>query len=74
VTPCHPSSVERQSQNNFLRADNGTGQIKAGFADDESFTPKVIFPNVVGRPKQKGVRVGAGKRDLYVKDDAMAKR
>ena len=32
--------------------DNGTGRIKAGFADDEA--PKVIFPSVVGRPKQKG--------------------
>ena len=52
--------------------DNGTGRIKAGFADDEA--PKVIFPSVVGRPKQKGVMVGAGQRDSYVGDDAMAKR
>ena len=36
--------------------DNGTGRIKAGFADDEA--PKCIFPSVVGRPKQKG-----GERD-----------
>jgi len=33
-----------------------------------------IFPSVVGRPKQKGVMVGAGQRDSYVGDDAMAKR
>jgi len=52
--------------------DNGTGRIKAGFADDEA--PKDIFPSVVGRPKQKGVMVGAGQRDSYVGDDAMAKR
>ena len=52
--------------------DNGTGRIKAGFADDEA--PKCIFPSVVGRPKQKGVMVGAGQRDSYVGDDAMAKR
>jgi hypothetical protein len=33
-----------------------------------------IFPSVVGRPKQKGVMVGAGQRDSYVGGDAMAKR
>lgn len=34
----------------------------------------MVFPSVVGRPKQKGVMVGAGQRDSYVGDDAMAKR
>lgn len=36
--------------------DNGSGRMKAGFADDE--TPRVVFPSIVGRPKQKGVMVG----------------
>jgi hypothetical protein len=48
----------------YLVIDNGTGRIKAGFADDEA--PKVIFPSVVGRPKHKGVMVDAGQRDSYV--------
>mmetsp|Transcript_29199 Transcript_29199/g.69342 ORF Transcript_29199/g.69342 Transcript_29199/m.69342 type:complete len:385 (+) Transcript_29199:81-1235(+) len=52
--------------------DNGSGRMKAGFADDEA--PKVCFPSVVGRPKQRGVMVGAGQRDSYVGDDAQAKR
>jgi actin, other eukaryote len=52
--------------------DNGSGRIKAGFADDEA--PRTVFPSVVGRPKQKGVMVGAGQRDSYVGDDAQAKR
>mmetsp|Transcript_30769 Transcript_30769/g.82439 ORF Transcript_30769/g.82439 Transcript_30769/m.82439 type:complete len:385 (+) Transcript_30769:28-1182(+) len=52
--------------------DNGSGRIKAGFADDEA--PKTVFPSVVGRPKQKGVMVGAGQRDSYVGDEAQAKR
>nr|BAJ13480.1 actin 3 [Guillardia theta] len=52
--------------------DNGSGRIKAGFADDEA--PRCVFPSVVGRPKQKGVMVGAGQRDCYVGDDAQAKR
>lgn len=30
-------------------------RMKAGFADDE--TPRIVFPSVVGRPKQKGVMV-----------------
>ena len=52
--------------------DNGSGRIKAGFADDEA--PRTVFPSVVGRPKQKGVMVGAGQRDSYVGDEAQAKR
>jgi len=52
--------------------DNGSGRMKAGFADDEA--PRVVFPSVVGRPKQKGVMVGAGQRDSYVGDEAQAKR
>uniref|UniRef100_A0A7S1ELK2 Actin n=6 Tax=Eukaryota TaxID=2759 RepID=A0A7S1ELK2_HEMAN len=52
--------------------DNGSGRMKAGFADDEA--PRIVFPSVVGRPKQKGVMVGAGQRDSYVGDEAQAKR
>ncbi|EKX42686.1 actin protein, partial [Guillardia theta CCMP2712] len=52
--------------------DNGTGRIKAGYADDEA--PRVVFPNVIGRPKQKGVMVGAGQSNAYYGDEAMGKR
>eukprot|EP01130_Rhizamoeba_saxonica_P016824 TRINITY_DN7850_c0_g1_i1.p1 TRINITY_DN7850_c0_g1~~TRINITY_DN7850_c0_g1_i1.p1 ORF type:complete len:395 (-),score=77.58 TRINITY_DN7850_c0_g1_i1:77-1225(-) len=36
--------------------DNGTGVIKAGFAGDD--TPKILFPNYVGRPKYQKCMVG----------------
>lgn len=52
--------------------DNGSGRIKAGYADDE--TPRVVFPNVVGRAKTQGIMVGAGQREYYVGDEAQAKR
>ena len=45
--------------------DNGTGIIKAGFAGEEA--PKVVFRNVVGRPKHKRVMVGGAlESDVYV--------
>jgi len=66
------SDGEEYESGAIIVIDNGTGRIKAGFAGNKA--PKVIFPSVVGRPKQKGVMVGAGQRDSYVGDDAMAKR
>jgi len=46
--------------------------VKAGFAGDDA--PRAVFPSVVGRPRHKGVMVGASQKDAYVGDEAQAKR
>jgi len=55
-----------------LVVDNGSGMVKAGFAGDDA--PRAVFPSVVGRPRHKGVMVGASQKDAYVGDEAQAKR
>jgi len=55
-----------------LVVDNGSGMCKAGFAGDDA--PRAVFPSVVGRPRHKGVMVGASQKDAYVGDEAQAKR
>eukprot|EP01084_Bolivina_argentea_P162922 283479_1 len=52
--------------------DNGSGYIKAGFAGNN--LPNIAFPSVVGRPRHKGVMVGMRQHDVYVGDEAQAKR
>jgi len=37
--------------------DNGSGVIKAGFAGDEK--PRLVFQNIVGKPKHKRIMVGS---------------
>ena len=53
--------------------DNGSCNCKAGFAGDD--VPRVIFPSVIGRPKQ-GTTEGAHveSKDFYVGHDAMDRR
>jgi actin-related protein len=46
--------------------------VKAGFAGDDA--PRAVFPSIVGRPRHKGVMVGASQKDAYVGDEAQAKR
>jgi actin-related protein len=55
-----------------LVIDNGSGMVKAGFAGDDA--PRAVFPSIVGRPRHKGVMVGASQKDAYVGDEAQAKR
>lgn len=52
--------------------DNGSGRCKAGLAGEDA--PKAVFPAVVGRPKAKGVMIGAGTKEEYIGDAAMARR
>ncbi|KAK9479877.1 actin family [Lipomyces japonicus] len=50
--------------NQPLVIDNGTGEIKAGFAGEEQ--PKIFFPSHVGRPKHARVMAGALEDSLFI--------
>ena len=52
--------------------DNGSGMTKAGFAGDDA--PRSVFPTLVGRPKMPGIMVGLEQKEVYVGEDAQAKR
>jgi len=52
--------------------DNGSGMMKAGFSGDDA--PRAVFPSICGRPKHKSAMIGMGNKDLYVGDEAQAKR
>jgi len=52
--------------------DNGSGMVKAGFAGDDA--PRAVFPSIVGRPKHHTVMHGMGNKDVFVGDEAQAKR
>lgn len=52
--------------------DNGSGVFKAGLGDDDS--PRVVFPTIVGKPKNPSLMVGMDQKDFYVGADAQAKR
>merc|ERR1712149_95316 len=55
-----------------LVVDNGSGMCKAGFAGDDG--PRSVFPSIVGRPKYEGIMPGMGQKEVYVGDEAQAKR
>jgi len=55
-----------------LVIDNGSGMCKAGFGGENN--PRVVFPNIVGRPRHKSVMVSMGSRDCFVGDEAQSKR
>lgn len=59
-------------ENEPIIIDNGSGKLKAGFADDDS--PKCIFPTVIGVPKAPGILVGMDQKDYYVGKEALSKK
>ncbi|KAK9245249.1 actin family [Lipomyces tetrasporus] len=50
--------------NQPLVLDNGTGELKAGFAGSEN--PTLFFPSVVGRPKHTRIMAGALEDDIFI--------
>lgn len=52
--------------------DVGSGNCKAGFAGEEG--PSCWFPSIVGRPKTANVMQGSGEKDVFIGDEAQAKR
>jgi actin len=52
--------------------DNGSGVMKAGFSDEDA--PRVVFPSIIGRPKNISVLVGGECKDEYIGDEAQQKR
>ncbi|XP_063726779.1 actin, clone 302-like [Symsagittifera roscoffensis] len=52
--------------------DNGSGTVKAGFADEDN--PRAVFPPIVGQPKFDPKLFGWEHKDTYVGDEAQAKR
>ncbi|GAB4838087.1 Actin-8 [Ancistrocladus abbreviatus] len=52
--------------------DNGSGSVKAGFAGDDA--PCVLFPSVVGEPRNRHLMIGLGHKGVYFGDEAQARR
>jgi actin len=52
--------------------DNGSGVFKAGMGDD--YTPRVVFPTIVGKPEKPNLMVGMDQKELYVGPEAYQKR
>eukprot|EP00330_Aristerostoma_sp_ATCC50986_P010896 CAMPEP_0114580306 /NCGR_PEP_ID=MMETSP0125-20121206/4623_1 /TAXON_ID=485358 ORGANISM="Aristerostoma sp., Strain ATCC 50986" /NCGR_SAMPLE_ID=MMETSP0125 /ASSEMBLY_ACC=CAM_ASM_000245 /LENGTH=315 /DNA_ID=CAMNT_0001771799 /DNA_START=25 /DNA_END=972 /DNA_ORIENTATION=+ len=52
--------------------DNGSGMCKAGLAGEDA--PSVVFPAVTGRAKYQSGMIGTEQKDLYIGEEAMAKK
>ncbi|GLI68966.1 hypothetical protein VaNZ11_013494 [Volvox africanus] len=52
--------------------DNGSGVVKAGFSGEDA--PRVMFASVTGRPRHTMAMLGMSARDMYIGDEAQAKR
>eukprot|EP00354_Favella_ehrenbergii_P006515 CAMPEP_0170465762 /NCGR_PEP_ID=MMETSP0123-20130129/9981_1 /TAXON_ID=182087 /ORGANISM="Favella ehrenbergii, Strain Fehren 1" /LENGTH=372 /DNA_ID=CAMNT_0010731733 /DNA_START=66 /DNA_END=1180 /DNA_ORIENTATION=- len=59
-------------QDSIAIIDNGSGMMKAGIAGDDS--PSVVFPAIVGVPKQAQAMQGVTTKSQYIGDEAQAKR
>lgn len=52
--------------------DSGSGSVKTGFAGDDA--PCVVFPSLIGQPRNKNSMIGIGQKDMYFGDEAQARR
>lgn len=64
------SEVEGELQ--AVVIDNGTGMVKCGFSGDDA--PRNVFASMVGVPRHERHMIGMAHKELYVGDDAMAKK
>lgn len=46
--------------------------MQTGFAGDDA--PCVVFPSLIGQPRNKNSMIGIGQKDMYFGDEAQAKR
>ena len=46
--------------------------MQAGFAGDDA--PCVVFPSVIGWPRNKHAMIGIGQKEMYLGDEAQARR
>ncbi|XP_059431928.1 actin-100-like [Corylus avellana] len=60
------------NENRPIVCDNGTGSVKAGFAGDDA--PCVLFPSIIGRPRNRHAMIGIEQNDVYYGDEAQARR
>ncbi len=61
-----------EEENEPIVIDNGSGLLKAGFADDDA--PKYVFPTIIGKPKSPGIMVGMDQKDAYIGKEALSKK
>ena len=59
-------------ENTIAIIDNGSGMMKAGVAGDDA--PSVVFPSIVGEPKQASAMQGVTQKTQYIGDEAQQKR
>jgi len=62
------------SEESPIVCDNGSGMVKAGIAGDDA--PRCVFPSIIGKPKAtvSQAMVGGDDKEIYVGDEAQAKR
>ncbi len=61
-----------EEKNQAVVIDNGSGMCKAGLSGDDA--PRSSFPSIVGRPKYENIMVGMNNKDVYVGEEAQAKK
>lgn len=65
-------SSDEEAEAQPVIIDNGSGRVKAGFGGEDA--PRTVFPSVVGRMKHRSAMVGIAQKEVYVGDEAQAKR
>jgi len=61
-----------EEDNEPIIMDIGSGNLKAGFANDDQ--PKCYVPMIVGKPKAPGIMVGMDQKEYYFGHEAVQKR